>query len=48
MLFNEVGEVFAEWHRTFPTETPAQAAALAWWQMVSRAGRFVGRAQHVD
>lgn len=43
VLLNEVSEVLAESYRTFPTETQAQAAALAWSQMVSRAGRAMTR-----
>ena len=43
VLLNEVSEVLAESHRTFPSETQAQAAAFAWSQMVYRAGRTITR-----
>lgn len=39
VLLNEVSEVLAESHRTFLSETQAQAAALAWSRMVASAGR---------
>ena len=43
VLLNEVSEVLAESHRTFPSETQAQAAALAWSQMVTKAARSIAR-----
>lgn len=43
VLLNEVREVLAESHRTFPTSTQASAAALAWSQMVNRAAKALTR-----
>ncbi|VUD73116.1 hypothetical protein MET9862_03730 [Methylobacterium symbioticum] len=43
VLLNEVREVLAASHRTFPTSTQASAAALAWSQMVNKAARTLTR-----
>ncbi len=43
VLLSDAGEQLAESHRTYPTPSQASAAALAWSQLVHRAGRSMTR-----
>nr|WP_144766569.1 hypothetical protein [Methylobacterium dankookense] len=48
VLLNDVREILAASHRTFPTSTQASAAALAWSQMVNRAARTLTKQSSVS
>lgn len=43
VLLSASGEQVAESHQTYPSQSQASAAALAWSQLVHRAGRSMPR-----